>query len=181
MRLSLTRRKSALVGLPRRIRNVRLKDFLRPSPTLWGQLVRYGLAGGTAAGVNILVYAVLWRLLHSRWPGHDYQVANVFGFLCGNIVSYTLSTRWVFEYRRLRKPIHEFGVYFAIGLVGLAWSALFLWMLVGAAHLHRDLAKIITVGIVFAWHFGARKVSLFSKIHGARVLLRRQCFLGTDS
>lgn len=169
------------VGLPRPIRNTRLKDFLRPSATLWGQLVRYGLAGGTAAGVNILVYAVLWRLLHSRWPDHDYQVANVFGFLCGNIVSYTLSTRWVFEYRRLRKPIHEFGVYFAIGLVGLAWSALFLWMLVSAAHLHRDLAKIITVGIVFAWHFGARKVALFSKINGTLVHLRRNRFFGTKS
>lgn len=181
MRLSLTRTRNVPVGLPRRIRDVRLKDFLRPSETLWGQLVRYGLAGGAAAGVNILVYAVLWRLLHSRWPHHDYQVANVFGFLCGNIVSYILSTRWVFEYRRIRKPIHEFGMYFAIGLVGLAWSALFLWMFVGAAHVHRDMAKIITVGIVFAWHFGARKVALFSKINGALVPLRRNRIFATKS
>jgi putative flippase GtrA len=108
-------------------------------------------------------------------------VANVFGFLCGNIVSYTLSTRWVFEYRRLRKPLCEFGVYFAIGLIGLAWSALFLRLLVGAAHVHRDLANIISIGIVFAWHFGARKVALFSEINGALVPLRRNRISGTKS
>lgn len=169
----MDRTEDVQAGLRHRVRDVRWKELLRPSATLWGQLVRYGFAGGIAAAANMLVYAILWRLLHTRWPHHDYQVANVFGFLCGNLVSYILSTRWVFEYRRVRKPVHEFGAYFAIGLVGLAWSALFLWMFVVAAHLHRDLAKMITVGIVFAWHFAARKVALFSKMSDMGIFLRR--------
>lgn len=137
---------------------------LRPPRTFRGQFVRYAFAGGIAALVNIGLYAVSWRLLHAVWPAFDYQVANVIGFLAGNMTSYQLSTRYVFDYRRLPKRAHEFGVYFVIGLVGLVWSALILLLLVGLVHLQKDLAKVITVGLVFGWNFGARKVLLFSEL-----------------
>jgi putative flippase GtrA len=146
-----------------RLSNIPIREWLRPARTLWGQLVRYGLAGGIAAAVNFGVYAVSWRLLHATWPRYDYQVANVIGFLCGNLVSYELSTRFVFNYHRLRRRTREFGAYFIIGVGGLAWSALILWLLVGLLHLHKDFAKLITVAMVFGWHFAARKMLLFTR------------------
>lgn len=149
--------------LERRLNSLRYGGLLRPARTLWGQLVRYGFAGGIAAVVNIGVYAISWRLLHATWPRFDYQVANVIAFLFGNIVSYQLATRYVFDYHRLRKRAREFGAYFIIGVAGLAWSALILWLLVGLLDLQKDLAKVITVGIVFGWHFGARRVLLFTR------------------
>jgi len=140
-----------------------LNRLLRPPYTFFGQIVRYGLAGGIAAVVNIGVYAAAWRLLHAVWPSFDYQVANVIGFFAGNMTSYQLSTRFVFDYRRLRKRTHEFGIYFAIGVGGLVWSALILLLLVGIFGLQKDIAKVISVGIVFGWNFGVRKALLFSK------------------
>lgn len=158
--------------LERRAKNLPMSELLRPAHTLCGQLVRYGLAGGIAAAVNIGVYAISWRLLHATWPRFDYQVANVAGFVCGNLISYELSTRFVFNYHRLHKRTHEFGAYFIIGVAGLAWSALILWLLVGLLHLQKDLAKVITVGIVFGWHFAARKALLFSRFSEKRRVLR---------
>ena len=145
-----------------------VRNPLPPGSTFWGQLVRYAFAGGIAALVNIGLYAVSWRLLHAVWPSFDYQVANVIGFLAGNLTSYHLSTRYVFDYRRLRRRTHEFGVYFVIGAVGLVWSALILLLLVGALGLQKDIAKVITVGVVFGWNFGARKALLFSRVPGSR-------------
>ncbi len=150
-----------------------MRALLRPARTLWGQILRYGLTGGGAAVVNIGVYALSWRLLHATWPRHDYQVANIIGFVCGNFVSYELATRFVFNYRRVRRRAHEFGAYFIIGLAGLAWSALILWLLVGLLHLHKDLAKLITVAVVFGWHFAVRKALLFSRFSEKRVGLQR--------
>ena len=141
-----------------------VKKLVRPGHTFWGQLVRYSVAGGIAALVNIGLYAVSWRLLNPVWPSFDYQVANVIGFLAGNITNYELSTRYVFDYRRVRKRAHEFGVYFVVGVAGLLWSALILWFLVGILRAQKDVAKVVTVGAVFGWNFGMRKLFLFSRI-----------------
>jgi putative flippase GtrA len=153
-----------------RLKGIARSQLLRPTHALWGQLIRYSFAGGVAAVVNMGLYAISWRLLHPVWPGHDYQVANVIGFLAGNILNYLLCTHFAFDYHRLRKPKQEFGAYFLIGLAGLVWSALILWLLVGLLRLHRDLAKIITIGIVFGWNFGARKLLLFTLPSDRRTL-----------
>jgi len=163
-----------------RLKDLAVKKLLRPAHTFRGQFIRYSFAGGIAAVVNTGLYAIVWRLLHPVWPGHDYQVANVIGFLAGNLVNYLLSTHFVFDYHRLGKPSQEFGAYFLIGLAGLACSALILWLLVGSLHLHRDLAKIITVGIVFGWNFGARKVLLFTRANHRKRIERTRHRLETE-
>ncbi len=162
-----TSREQDFVKQPKeRATNSAIRGVLRPGHTLSEQFIRYFFVGGLAAAVNTGVYAMSWRWLHSTWPRFDYQIANVLGFLAGNIVNYVLATRFVFDFHRLEDRTGEFGAYFLIGLAGLAWSALILWLQVHLLRMHRDIAKVVTVGLVFGWHFGARKVLLFSNSLG---------------
>lgn len=135
---------------------------VRPNGQLMGELVRYTLSGGVAMLVTLAIYAVGWRLLMRCGVRGDYLVADAAGWAGGMAVNYWLSRRWVFSRRRLAdRPDQEFLLFAAIGLAGLAWSQLGLWGLVGGLQVQRDLAKLIMIGVVFAWNFFARRAWLF--------------------
>lgn len=137
-------------------------DVLKPSGTLFHQLIRYALAGGAATAVTMAVYAAGWRLLARLGVRGDYLIADAAGWAAGMTVNYWLSRRWVFESRRLDGGRgREFLLFAVIGLAGLGWSQLGLWGLVGGLRVHRDLAKVVMIGLVFAWNFMVRRALLF--------------------
>ena len=130
-------------------------------PVWLHQLLRYTVTGGIAMAVSFAVYAAGWRMLSRLGVRGDYLLADLAAWFAGMVVNYRLSAGWVFERRSSMSPATEFTAFAAIGLIGLGWSQLALWGLVGGLGVQRDLAKVVAAAIVFVWNFTMRKTVLF--------------------
>jgi putative flippase GtrA len=112
------------------------------------------------SAVALVVDYGLMVALHEL-AGIHHLLAAAVGFGAGLTTNYILSVTWVFRSRSVASPWLEFAIFAAIGVAGLALT-------VGIMYLGTDvlggpywLVRIVAVGLVFAWNFGARKLALF--------------------
>lgn len=124
--------------------------------TLTREFVRYFIAGLLALACDYGLYVALVSL-----AGWHYSHAAALGFSVGLLVIYVLSITWIFSERRLRKAAHEFLVFVAIGVLGLALTELILLLLTGLIGVDYRVSKLVAAGGVFAFNFGCRKFFLF--------------------
>lgn len=118
------------------------------------QFFRYVFVGGFAAVINIGSLYIFKEFFHLY-----YLVANVLGFLLGLITNYLLSKKFVFnsEKEEMNQAI-EFAIYALIGVCGLGFDTLFMWLFTSAIGIYYLLSKIVSTGLVFIWNFFARKI-----------------------
>lgn len=132
--------------------------FSEPTNNILIQLFRYGFVGGIAFLVD---YGTLFLL--TEYAGVSYLVSGAIAFVAGLVVNYLLSISWVFNQNRNKKIAKEFLFFTIIGVVGLLFNELIMYVATDLCHLHYMLSKIISTVIVFFWNFFARKVLLFNK------------------
>ncbi len=120
------------------------------------QLLRYFFVGGFAWLVDFGLLAGLTEL-----AGMHYLWSAAVGFMAGLVINYVISVWWVFDSRRLSSPLAEFGLFAFIGVAGLGWNELLLWLLVAFGGVHYLLSKVAATAFVFGWNFVVRKVVLF--------------------
>src|SRR4051794_21436316 len=113
------------------------KVFLKNKDAL-PQFLRYLFVGGFAAVIDIGSLYVLYKVL-----GMNHFVAVAFAFFLGLLTNYLLSIAWVFE--STGKSKEEFFVFSLIGIGGLGWTELILWLAVDLAHISVMLAKTIAL------------------------------------
>ncbi len=136
-----------------------LSLFKEHTGNVWVQLMRYGISGFSATVVDFLVLTLLTELL-----GEDLLLLwTAIAFVSGLLVTYTLSTHWVFDTRRINSKTAEFLIFFAIGLVGLGLTELLMWLFAHKLDMFYLLAKLIASMLVFIWNFSAKKLILFRK------------------
>lgn len=121
------------------------------------QLLRYGVAGGTAAVVD---YGTLWAL--TEWAGVHYLVSAMCAFIAGLAVNYVISIFWVFTENRFANRKVEFLIFLIIGVIGLGLNELIIYFFSDVIHIHYMIGKLISTVLVFFWNFFARKLILFS-------------------
>ncbi len=135
----------------------KLWDLVRtPTDSTLVQLFRYTFVGGVAF---LCDFGALYAL--TEFGGLHYLVSASLSFLLGLSVNYALSVLWVFKRHSLRSRWVEFGVFAAVGVVGLGLNALFMWLFTEVAGFHYLFSKIGSTVLVFLWNFAARKISLF--------------------
>ena len=117
------------------------------------QFIRYVFVGGIAAVVNIGTLYLLTDLLSLY-----YILSNVIAFTLGLIVNYVLSKKVVFTKEVGISKYKEFIIYTIIGVLGLLFDTLFLWIFTDKMSIFYMLSKILSTILVFIWNFGARKV-----------------------
>ena len=117
------------------------------------QFIRYFFVGGIAAVVNVGSLFIFVDLV-----GINYIVSNVLSFILGLIVNYILSKKLVFTHDNSMNIVFEFIMYAIIGVLGLGFDTLILWLLTSKASLYYMLSKIISTGLTFIWNFVARKI-----------------------
>jgi len=127
-----------------------------PASTTAIQFFRYTLVGGLAF---ICDFGTLYLL--TDWAGLHYLRSAAVAFCLGLTINYALSRIWVFDRRTLSNSALEFGLFAAIGLVGLALNEAGMWLLKEVAGLHYLVAKLGVTVLVFLWNFFARKLALF--------------------
>lgn len=122
------------------------------------QAVRYGISGGTAFFADFLLLYLLTDLLHVH-----YLLSSAAGFSLGLLITYLLSIYWIFDQRRFDNRLREVVIFILIGVAGLLFTALFMWLFTTVAGLHYLLSKILTTIITTLWNFLAKKFILFSR------------------
>ena len=118
------------------------------------QFFSYLVCGGVA---TVADSAVLFTLTHIF--GVNYLVAAAFGFLTGVATNYTLNVMLVFQSQGKIKK--ELSLFVIIGLGGLAWTEIIIWVLVDKLRLYLMIAKMIAVILVLFWNFFMRKKFVF--------------------
>ena len=117
--------------------------------------VRFAIVGVFNTGVDIAIFSLLLYVL-------DIQllVANSVSYLAAVSNSFLLNKYWTFSENRRRGRIHhQFGLFLALGLIGLGLSNIVVWSL--ATYIPEIFAKLLSVGILFVWNFGTSRFIVF--------------------
>lgn len=123
---------------------------------------RYCFVGGIAFVVDYLAFTLVCLIFGAG--DIVTAVGTTAGFICGLIVNFLLSKKFVFTENAARTSLKgEFIWYFIIGAVG--WGLNVLLMMVCTSwvlSLNRYLAKIIVAVIVLIYNYAARKLILYT-------------------
>lgn len=133
-------------------------NLLKKDGNLFGQMVRYIISGGVASLVDIGIMIFLTEYFSMREA-----IAASIGNIVGLVITYLLSIFWIFDERRLKKPIPEFLIFAAIGIGATLLTFLLMSVFVDHLQIHYILAKIITIVLVSAYSFLIKKLVLFRK------------------
>lgn len=133
------------------------KILFEPTDNTLIQLLRYTFVGGTAFIVDFGLLYVLTEYLNLH-----YLYSATLSFIAGVIVNYFLSKIWVFQKGKVSNRWIEFLIFALIGIIGLGFNNLFLWIFTDKLHIYYMISKILTTLIVYLWNFFARKLILFN-------------------
>jgi putative flippase GtrA len=129
-----------------------------PADSVLEQFLRYLVVGGVAFVVDFGALVFLTEVLKFH-----YLASTAIAFCCGLVLNYILSITWVFNTRSLTSKKTEFAIFSIIGVIGLGWNEILMFLGTGVIGLDYRLTKLITVAIVLVWNFGMRKVILFNR------------------
>lgn len=124
-------------------------------------VVREATLYSVASAVAFLVDVGLLTAL-VEWAGWHYLAAASVAFLGGTCVVYVASVTAIFTHRRLSDSHFEFGLFAAIGALGLLVNLLVLKLAVDVVGVHYLVGKIASAAFTFALNFGLRRWLLFS-------------------
>lgn len=132
------------------------KVFVEGTDNAPVQMLRYTLVGGVAF---VLDFGSLFAL--TEFLEIHYLTSAGIAFLVGLGTNYVLSLAWVFRRRSLSSRSLEFGLFAAIGVIGLGLNEGFIWLFTEYLGAHYLISKLISTVLVYVWNFGARKRVLF--------------------
>jgi putative flippase GtrA len=133
-----------------------------------GFLGRHLRGVGAAAAVGAVGTAAHYLLLVALVEAAGLAVvpASAAGFCLGATVNYLMNRTLVFRSARAhREALPRFML---VALTGLAWNALLMALLTGAAGLPYLVAQILTTGLLVFWHYMVNAAWTFRAAHRTR-------------
>jgi putative flippase GtrA len=118
------------------------------------QFFRYLICGGIATVSDMTVLYSLTHFFHV-----NYLIAAACGFLIGITINYNLNIILVFKSSGQVKK--EFSLFALIGIGGLIWTEIILWVLVDKLNFYIMVAKMVAIALVLFWNFFMRKKFVF--------------------
>ena len=112
------------------------------------QLFRYIFIGGGAFIVDIGALYIF-----TNFFGIYYLVSAAIAFILGLIMNYVLSISWVFQKHSLNSRSLEIGIFSLIGIVGLSFNEVFIWIFTVKFGFYYLISKIMSAIIILFWEF----------------------------
>jgi len=132
------------------------KLFTQKTENTYIQFFRYFFVGGFAFLVDFGLLYILTDKLKIF-----YLLSATIAFICGIIVNFILSKSWVFQTKVAVNKYLEFGIFAAVGVIGLGLNDLIIWFLTSKLSLYYLMSKLVATALVYVWNFGARKYILY--------------------
>lgn len=131
-----------------------MKEFIFKTYDKFRNLILYGVIGCFTSSLDFIVFTVL-----SKTMGIYYLIANCVSVLVGITTSFVLNRAYNFKVKDKTKL--RFVIFLAVGLCGLCFSNLILW--VGIERLHGDklLVKLSSIVLVVFFQFLLNKFVTF--------------------
>lgn len=131
---------------------LRIARFFLGDPLLF---LRYASVGVASAALEFALFTLAYEAL--RWP---LLVANGAALSCALVLNFALHKQWTFRAEgRLRRRLRHYAAMQAIA--ALLNSAL-MYLMVARLGWYAPLAKIVEIGVVFAWTFTFSKLVVFA-------------------
>lgn len=137
-----------------RIHSFTHRLFVKKTNNIAVQFIRYGMVLFIAAPLDLGGYILL---IHLHVPAVP---ASIIAFLVSLTVNYILSITWAFNADPKKKEALKISIFFTIGLIGLALTALVIAICVHVLGIDEIVSKLIALCIVFFWNFLARRALL---------------------
>lgn len=112
--------------------------------------------GALVAAQELVLGAFTWGV----------YVSTVVGFVVGLAVNYTLSLLFVFTQAKDKskgRTVGAFVVFGIIGLLGLGWTELGMWLGIEMLGWNYMIVKVLVTGAVLVWNYLGRKILVFSE------------------
>jgi putative flippase GtrA len=92
-------------------------------------------------------------------------ISSVFGYICGLILMYFISVRYIFKKRNFkRRKILEMVIFFLSGVLGTGLTFLTVYVSVNFFNMPALIAKGAAIGVSFICVYGFRKFLLFNDV-----------------
>ena len=131
---------------------------------LVAEFFRYAVVGGIAFVVDFGTLVAAQELYLKSFSAGVY-IATVLGFIVGLAVNYALSLWFVFTSEKdlgKGRSVGAFLVFGLIGLLGLGWTELGMWLGIECLHWNYKLIKVFVTGAVLLWNYLGRKILIFN-------------------
>ena len=128
------------------------------------EFIRYAIVGGIAFVADFSTL-VLTQEVFFKTFSYGVYIATVCGFIVGLAVNYLLSLKFVFTAEKDRgkgRSVGAFLVFGVIGLIGLWWTELGMWIGIAVLGWNYMIVKILVTGAVLAWNYLGRKLLIFN-------------------
>ncbi len=148
------------VSRPRRLADARaaIRHLRSPRSGLFGQLVRFGLAGGLVTLVYVTITTVLSQLL-----GLPFEVALAIGFAAALLLHFNLQRLFVWiHYEGFALPMqHQVGRYLAMAGTQYGCTAAATAVLPGALGVSTEIVYLATMAVVTTTGFLVMRFVIF--------------------
>ena len=108
-------------------------------------LILYGLIGTLSSGIDFSIYTMLVKI------GIHYVFSNCTSVLCGISTSFMLNRNYNFKVKDKTKQ--RFTLFLTIGLCGMMFSNLILWVCIEKIHFNAILSKLLSIVLVVFFQF----------------------------
>lgn len=128
------------------------------------EFLRYCVVGGLAFLADFGTLVIAQELVLKQLVSGVY-IATVFGFIVGLVVNYVLSLWFVFTQKKDKgkgRSVGAFLVFGIIGLLGLVWTELGMWIGIEFLNWNYMVVKVIVTGAVLVWNYLGRKILIFN-------------------
>ena len=130
--------------------------FVRKSDQLSVHLLRAIFSSNVAFALDFGLLVLFTEVVHLH-----YLISNIIAFMTGTSLLYVLSVFWVFSRRTIQSRHLEYWLFILIGVAGVGFNELFIWIFTEKVHIYYLYSKIIAGSIVFFWNFLSRRFILF--------------------
>lgn len=128
------------------------------------QIVKFLIAGGTGAFVDLSIYYVLTYVVE-LW----YIASSVLSFVAAFWVSFGLQKFWTFRDKNIQKIAKQTTLYFAVAVVNLSMNTLLVYIFVDYAEINKFLSKVLASGIIAIESFLVYRHVIFAKSDGVNI------------
>ena len=121
------------------------------------RVLKFSLVGVVNTTIDVTLFALLVHVL-----GWNVLPANMVSYSTGILNSFLMNKLWTFQDQRpFSHSLQPFVLFTVINLSSLFLSTAVVWLL--AQHLTELVAKLVSVGFVFAWNYTLTRLLVFTE------------------